>query len=91
MIGNRVYETLRGDEERKRVHSLRVLAAAAIPWVGYFAYLTPLRTQSEQAFYLFANHVAYSHSDRSLEEYLRTKPRFIRRIAQRLLFPAGSA
>lgn len=81
VIGNRVYESLRGDRERARVHSLGVLFIAAIPWLGYAAYLLPLRRASDEAAYLHANHLSYTRSGCAVETLLATKPRVVRRMA----------
>ena len=45
VLGNRLVETLRRRPEHARVHSRRVLLMAMVPWLGYSAYLIPLRRQ----------------------------------------------
>lgn len=79
---SRVYETCRGSAERAAVHSLAVLGVSAIPFVGYFAYLIPLRAQNADAAALYANHIAYRWYNRSLEQCLRPKPRWIQRLVR---------
>jgi hypothetical protein len=82
---SRLVETLRGKPDRARIHSLRVFLIAAIPFAGYFAYLIPLRQEHPQAAYLFANHIAYLRYDASLNDLLRDKPAFLRRLLERIV------
>lgn len=77
VAGNRVGETCCGRWERASVHSLPVLGIAAIPWVGYFAYLIPLRSRSPDAAFLYANHFTYSRSNCALPTYLERRPKWI--------------
>jgi len=87
VIGNRFYYELRRDVEKKRVHSLPVLGISTIPWLGYFAYLLPLKKTSEDLTYVYANHVTYARKDVSLEKYLENKPRFVRKLVKGLFVP----
>lgn len=85
VAGSRVWETLLGSPERARVHSLPVFLIAAIPALGYAAYLLPLRRQSETAAFLFANHVSYALFDAPTEALVARSPRLLRRVARKLL------
>jgi len=80
VVGSRIYESLRGTPEQARIHSLGVFLIAAIPLLGYGAYLLPLRRVSEQTAYLYANHVAYTHRGQSLARILASKPRILKRL-----------
>jgi hypothetical protein len=91
VAGSRVYETLLGSPERARVHSLLVLGIAAIPGLGYAAYLVALRKQSERAAFLFANHMSYSLFGAPSEVLIARSPRTLRGIARRLLPARPSA
>ncbi len=88
--GSRAYETLYGTRERARVHSLPVLGIAAIPFLGYGAYLLPLRRQSEDAAYLYANHLSYARYDCCMEKVLESKPRLVRKLGRRLFLPSAT-
>jgi hypothetical protein len=90
VAGNRAVEALFGTPERARVHSLLVLGIAALPVLGYAAYLVPLRRESETAAFLFANHVSYALFDAPAERLVARAPRPLRRIA-RWLVPAPPA
>jgi len=81
VIGSRAYYEIRRDARRK-IHSIGVLGISAIPWLGYFAYLLPLKRVNEDAAYLFANHVTYHRSNISLDKYLegRRGAGLVRRI-----------
>ncbi len=85
VAGARVYETVFGSAEQARIHSLPVLALAAVPLLGYAAYLIPLRRVSNEASYIYANHLAYALRQKNFEEVMASKPRFIRRAAARLV------
>jgi hypothetical protein len=85
VAGSRGVETWRGAHERARVHSLPVLLVAAIPVVGYAAYLLPLRRQSERAAFLLANHVSYALFDVPAEALVARSPRPLRGITRRVL------
>ncbi len=82
VVSSRVYETCRGSSERAAVHSLAVLGVAAIPFAGYFAYLIPLRAKNADAAALYANHIAYRWYNRSLEQCLHPKPKWIQRLVR---------
>jgi len=83
--GNRVVESLRGRFERARVHSLGVLLIAAIPWIGYAAYLLPLRKRSSELAFMLANHTWLARTGRSYEDYLATMHSPVRRLGRWLV------
>lgn len=85
VIFARVTETLRGNLERARVHSLRVLLVAAIPLLGYVAYLVPLRRDHRELAFLLANHSWLSLTGASYEQFVATRSGFVARIARRLV------
>jgi hypothetical protein len=62
-----------------------VLGLAALPIVGYAAYLLPLRRQSEAAAFLFANHVSYALFEAPTGALVARSPRPLRGLARRLL------
>jgi hypothetical protein len=82
VILNRIYEEIRRDRHRAGVHSVVVLGVAAVPFVGYFAYLIPLRSQHAEAARLYANHVSYRRSGKSLQAMLAGKPRWMQRLVR---------
>src|SRR5262245_41423885 len=87
VAGNRVAEQLRGNLERARLHSLPVLLIAAIPLLGYSAYLLPLRRQSRELTFLMANHAWLARTGRTYEQFVTTRSRPVQRLA-RWLVPA---
>jgi protein-S-isoprenylcysteine O-methyltransferase Ste14 len=89
VVGNRVYESGRGSRERARVHSFKVMFVAAIPWVGYGAYLLPLRRENAATAYLYAQHLSYAISGVPFDEFLATKPRLFRAIGVWLVPPVS--
>ncbi len=92
VAGNRVVETCCGRWDRASVHSLPVLGIAAIPWVGYFAYLIPLRARSPDAAFLYANHFTYSRSNCALPTYLERRPKWIGWMVRKVVVaPGGQA
>ncbi len=80
VAGSRVYESVKGSPERAHVHSLAVLLIAAIPLFGYGAYVFKLRQVSEEAAYLYANHLAYARWGASLAKVLESKPRILTKL-----------
>jgi hypothetical protein len=80
VVGNRIYEAVLGNRERARVHSLAVMAIAAIPWLGYAAYLLPLRRASDEAAYLYANHLSYSSRGCSVSELVSSRSKLVQRL-----------
>lgn len=86
----RLREEVRGDRVRARVHSGRVLLIALVPFAGYLAYLVPLRSLHPTAAWIYANHVSFLRSGRSLERSLEGKPRPLRRLVG-WLAPAPAA
>lgn len=90
VVLNRGYEECRRDRERARIHSLPVLGVALIPFVGYFAYLIPLRLQHDEATFLYANHVSYRRMNKSFRAALTGKPRWVQRLLRWVTgIPAG--
>jgi protein-S-isoprenylcysteine O-methyltransferase Ste14 len=87
VAGNRAYETGFGSRERARVHSFKVFLVAAIPWIGYVAYLLPLRNESSELAWLLAHNLSYRFYGVSFEEFLAAKPRVLRRLGGWLLPP----
>jgi hypothetical protein len=90
VAGNRVFEWARGNRDRARVHSLGVFLIAAIPWLGYAAYLLPLRRQSAELTFVLANHMWLSRKGRTYEQFVAAAPSPIRRLARWLVpVPGG--
>jgi hypothetical protein len=85
VAGNRVAEQLRGNPGRARVHSLPVLLIAAIPLLGYAAYLLPLRTQSGELAFVLANHTWLVRTGRTYEQFVAGSARPVRRVARWLV------
>lgn len=85
VAGNRAVESLRGDRERARIHSLGVLLLAAIPWLGYAAYLLPLRRYSADLAFVLANHSWLQRTGHSYEAFLRTTRPPLRRLGRWLV------
>ncbi len=85
VAGSRLYETLRRNPEKARIHSLPVFLIAIIPFAGYFSYLLPLRAAHADAAYLYANHVAYLRYDTPLAALLSDKPAPLRRLVERIV------
>ncbi len=79
VAGARIRETLKSNWERARVHSLGVLAVAAIPWFGYAAYLLPLRRDSKELAYLLANYSWSLRTGRNFEAFIASRSK---RVAQ---------
>ena len=88
VAANRIYCNLRWDMQRKKIHSLPVFWFSMIPFVGYFAYTTPLRQKSEYLPYLYAEHISYGLYNKTIEERMAKAPRFIKRLAYSILLPA---
>jgi hypothetical protein len=90
VAGNRLVEHLRGNPSRARVHSLAVFLVAAIPLLGYGAYLLPLRRQSAELTFVLANHTWLVRTGRTYEQFVANTYSPIRRIARWLVpSPAG--
>ena len=85
VAGNRLVEQWRGEAEQARVHSLAVLCVAAIPLLGYGAYLLPLRRQSTELAFVLANHAWLARTGRSYEQFVTDAPAPVRRIARWLV------
>lgn len=85
VVGNQAYETIFGSRERARVHSFKVILVAAVPWIGYGAYLLPLRYQSPQLAWLLTHHFSYRFYGASFEEFLSGKPGVVQRFGRWIL------
>lgn len=72
------------------MHSVGVLLVAAFPWIGYAAYLLPLRRESAELSWLLAHRLSYRLDGTSFDEFLADKPRPIQRVG-RWLLPGLSA
>lgn len=70
VAGSRVTETIRGRRDRTRVHSAGVMLLAAVPWLGYAAYLLPLRRESAELAFVLANQTWLARTGRSYEQFL---------------------
>ncbi|GAB5450091.1 MAG: hypothetical protein Hals2KO_04190 [Halioglobus sp.] len=81
----RVVETLRANFERARVHSLRVLLVAAIPYLGYFAYLLPLHKDGREVAFVLANEYWLANRGQSFEQFVRSRGRMGARLARWLV------
>src|SRR5262245_58130273 len=90
VAGSRLYESWLGTPERARVPARPVLGIAAIPGVGYAAYLLPLRRQNERAAFLFANHLSYTLFGAPAAAVVARSPWLVQGVARRLL-PAQPA
>ncbi len=94
VAGNRVVAQIRGDPSRARVHSIAVFLIAAIPFLGYGAYLLPLRRESPELAFVLANHTFLARTGRTYEEFVASTYPPVRRIARWLVplpGPAGVA
>ena len=85
VAGNRAIEQLRGNASRASVHSLAVFLVAAIPLLGYGAYLLPLRRQSTELAFVLANHTWLVRTGRTYEHFVANTYRPVRRIARWLV------
>lgn len=86
ILGNRIYYEIRRDERRK-IHSGKVLLASVIPWAGFLAYTIPLKQESEDLCYVYVNHITYAKKDKAFEECLEGKPGIIRVPLRKLFVP----
>lgn len=85
VAGSRVVETLRRNFERARVHSIGVLLLAAVPWVGYAAYLIPLRRHGAELAFVLANQTWLARSGTSYETFLASSRAPLRRLGRWLI------
>ena len=85
VAGNRIGETVRGNRDRARIHSLAVFLIAAVPWFGYAAYLLPLRRHSPELAFVLANHTWLERTGRSYERFLAESRSPVRRIGRWLV------
>ena len=81
----RILETIKGNVERARLHSLGVFLIAAIPWFGYAAYLLPLRKHSRELAYVMANHSWIERTGEAYESFVLSKPTPISKFARWLV------
>jgi hypothetical protein len=70
VAGARIYETIKRNGDRARLHSLGVFLIAAIPLFGYAAYLLPLRQNAHELCFILANHIWLSRTGISFETFL---------------------
>ena len=91
VAGNRVVAQFRGDPSRARVHSFAVLLIAAIPFLGYGAYLLPLRRESPELAFVLANHTCLVRTGRTYEQFVASTYAPVRRMARWLVPLPGSA
>ncbi len=90
VAGNRLVESARRDLERARVHSGGVLLIAAVPWLGYAAYLLPLRRHSSELAFVLANHTWLNRTGRTYEQFLARSRSPVRRLGRWLVpFPGA--
>ena len=82
VAGSRCVETYRRNTDRARVHSLTVFLVAAIPWIGYAAYLIPLKKGARELNYLLANQIVISRVGKSLNAYLSTRSKFFGMVGE---------
>ncbi len=85
VAGNRVVETLRGRRAEASVHSAPVLLIAAVPWVGYAAYLYPLRRRSRELAFVLANQSWLGRTGQSYERFLAESRPTLRRLGRWLV------
>ena len=85
VAGSRVVESARRRPEQARVHSLGVFAIAAIPWVGYSAYLLPLRRRSTELAFVLANHTWLARTGQTYEHFLAHTRSPVRRLGRWLV------
>jgi hypothetical protein len=84
VAGSRFVEQLRGSA-RARVHSLAVFLIAAVPFLGYGAYLLPLRSESSELAFVLANHTWLVRTGRTYEEFVKSAPTPLRKVARWLV------
>ncbi len=85
VAGSRLVESVRGNRERAKVHSAGVLVIAAVPWLGYAAYLLPLRRESSELAFVLANHSWRNRTGRTYEQFLAGAHPPMRRIGRWLV------
>jgi hypothetical protein len=85
VAGARLTEMVRGNYDRARLHSLQVLLVAAIPWLGYVAYLIPLRKKNRSLAFVLANAAWMQRTGQSFEAALRRRSAVMSRLARRLV------
>jgi hypothetical protein len=90
VAGSRGVESVRGNRERAKVHSLGVLVIAAVPWVGYAAYLLPLRRESSELAFVLANDSWLNRTGRTYEQFLASTHAPVRRLGRWLVPLPGS-
>lgn len=90
VAGARLYETLKRNWSRARIHSIGVFLLAAVPWIGYAAYLLPLRKHARELNYLLTNHMMLGRRGMSVAAYVSARGGVARWIMDRLV-PAPEA
>ena len=85
VAGSRLVESVRRNRSRAEIHSLAVFLIAAIPWLGYAAYLLPLRRQGSELTFILANHTWLNRTGRTYEQFLAHRRSPIRRIGRWLV------
>ncbi len=83
--GARLVEEVRGRENEARIHSVAVFLIAAIPWIGYAAYLYPLRREGRELAFVLANQSWLARTGRSFEAALQGTWSPIRRLGRWLV------
>lgn len=88
-IGNRIYNELKGNKEKAKVHSFGVLgwSSIPIPVVNYFGYLLPLKKINETAALVYGEHITRIMKGKTLGEYLENKPNFIQSMVKKAIIP----
>jgi hypothetical protein len=81
----RLLETVRGNWEKAKVHSLGVFLIAAIPFFGYAAYLLPLRRDSRELAYTMANFSWKSRTGRTFEDFVKSRSPLVSKFARWLV------
>jgi hypothetical protein len=89
-ISNRAYQSLKGDKEKAKVHSLGVLAWSTLiffPVVNSFGYLLPLKKMNETSALVYGEHIIRTMKGESLCDYLQSKGRLTRGLVKKLIVP----
>lgn len=85
VAGSRLVEVARRNREQAKVHSVGVFLIAAIPWLGYSAYLLPLRRRNRELAFVLANHTWLGRTGRTFEETLAEARLPLRRLGRWLV------
>lgn len=87
-LTNKCYYKIKGNKEKEKIHSWKVLGFATIPYLGFLAYTIPLKEKSEYLGYVYAEHICFMKKNKSLEEVLEGLPRIIKKVSSKLLIPS---